>query len=329
MQLLSASEWDDFLAGYPDAHILQSSAWGELKAAFGWRSLRLRVGDTGAQVLFRRLPLGISLAYLPKGPVGKDWGVLWPQLDAICRQQRAVFLKVEPDAWHPLPPQREAEMKGFFPDAGCIQPRRTVVIALDGAEDDWLERMKQKTRYNIRLAQRKGVIVRPSADLASFYRMVQITGNRDGFGVHTDAYYQLCYDRFVPRGEAVLLIAEYNGRPLAGIMVFGRGKRAWYFYGASNDEERNRMPAYLLQWEAMRWAAERGCQTYDLWGIPDLDEEELEKRFEQNASGLWGVYRFKRGFGGQVMRAAAAWERVYNTPLYFLYRRLYARRATD
>jgi len=110
-------------------------------------------------------------------------------------------------------------------------------------------------------------------------------------------------------------------------MVFALGKRAWYFYGASNDRERNRMPTYLLQFEAMRWAAARGCAQYDLWGVPDEDEETLEAGFEQRSDGLWGVYRFKRGFGGLLRRAAPTYEKVYNPLLYALYRRWAARRG--
>jgi lipid II:glycine glycyltransferase (peptidoglycan interpeptide bridge formation enzyme) len=90
-------------------------------------------------------------------------------------------------------------------------------------------------------------------------------------------------------------------------------------YGASSDVERNRMPTYLLQWAAMRWARDRGCTSYDLWGLPDEDEDVLEANFTERSDGLWGVYRFKRGFGGQVMRAAAAWEKVYQPLLYQLY----------
>jgi Uncharacterized protein involved in methicillin resistance len=92
----------------------------------------------------------------------------------------------------------------------------------------------------------------------------------------------------------------------SSVPVFARGRRAWYVYGASNDQERNRMPTYLLQWEAMRWARARGAEEYDLWGVPDADEETLEAHFTERSDGLWGVYRFKRGFGGQVKRAAQA-----------------------
>src|SRR5512136_2397738 len=99
MTILDAAGWDQFLSGYPQAHLLQTSAWGELKAGFGWRPERVTAGHTGAQILFRRLPLGFSLAYLPKGPLGTDWRALWPLVDRLCKERRAILLKVEPDAW--------------------------------------------------------------------------------------------------------------------------------------------------------------------------------------------------------------------------------------
>ena len=149
---------------------------------------------------------------------------------------------------------------------------------------------------------------------------MQVTGQRDGFGVHSLEYFRRAYDLFQPPGMCALLMAEYDGRPLAGLMVFARGARAWYFYGASNDEERNRMPTYLLQWEAMRWAKARGCSEYDLWGVPDADEAALEAGFTDRSDGLWGVYRFKRGFGGELKRSAGAWDRPYLPLVYPLYR---------
>jgi len=105
-------------------------------------------------------------------------------------------------------------------------------------------------------------------------------------------------------------------------MAFLQHERAWYFYGASDDEHRNLMPTYLLQWEAMRWAKAQGAKTYDLWGVPDVEESVLEKQFTIRSDGLWGVYRFKRGFGGQVVRSAPAFIRVYHPMLYRVYQML-------
>ena len=318
MPEISIKDWDTFTAQHPDVHLLQTAAWGELKAGFGWEAVRLVKGLSGAQVLFRRLPLGLTMAYIPKGPQGEGWLDLWSEVDAACLARKAIFLKVELDGWS------EAEEfvlpKDFVPSAHAIQPRRTIIVNLEGSEEEILAGMKQKTRYNIRLAGKKGVEVRASADIRAFSEMVQITGQRDGFGVHNLAYYQCAYDLFHPQGNCELLQAEYEGQPLAALMVFAQGKRAWYLYGASNNQERNRMPTYLLQWEAMRWARQHGCTHYDFWGVPDEDEEVLETEFMQRSDGLWGVYRFKRGFGGRVKRAKGARDKVYMPNMYAMYK---------
>ncbi len=314
MPTASLSEWKNFLAQQPNPHLLQTAEWGELKRAFGWQTGRVLAGEAGVQILFRPLPLGFSLAYLPKPLPGSLTPALWQEIDALCRQKRAVFLKVEPDSWQSAPPPT-----GMRISPHNIQPPRTITVSLQGGEDEILGRMKQKCRYNVRLAEKKEVTVRPWQDLAGFHRLMQITGGRDGFGVHSLAYYQKAYDLFHPTGMAEILVAEYAAQPLAALMVFALGKRAYYLYGASTDEERNRMPAYLLQWRAMQWAKQRGCTEYDLWGVPDEDEATLEAGFETRSDGLWGVYRFKRGFGGQLQRAAQAQDRVYIAPLYWAY----------
>jgi lipid II:glycine glycyltransferase (peptidoglycan interpeptide bridge formation enzyme) len=319
MSLISPSEWDQFLAGYPEAHLLQTSAWGELKSNFGWRVERVRVGQNGAQILFRKLPLGFSIGYIAKGPIGPDWSGLWPEIDRLCAVRRAILLKVEPDGWEEDEADFKGRLHGFRPGGLPVQPRRTIVVSLEGPETAWLERMKQKTRYNIRLAERKEICVKPSADVDVFHSMMQITGQRDGFGVHSLDYLRRVYDLFRAAGQVELFLADYQGKPIAGLMVFARGSRAWYLYGASTDEERSRMPAYLVQWEAMRWAMRQGCGSYDLWGVPDEEEAALEDAFENRQDGLWGVYRFKRGFGGQLKRAAQTWEKVYISPLYAIY----------
>ncbi len=135
---------------------------------------------------------------------------------------------------------------------------------------------------------------------------------------------------FLLQMAAVLILtADFDGAPVAALMVFAFGERAWYFYGASSDRHREHMPTYLLQWEAMRWARQRGCLEYDLWGVPDADEAELENDFLQRSDGLWGVYRFKRGFGGSLRRSLGPWQRVYNPLLYLLYRWWVKRRQVD
>jgi peptidoglycan pentaglycine glycine transferase (the first glycine) len=337
----SDDTWDAFVEAHPAAHILQSAPWGALKSAFGWSAGRVALAGegeriaAGAQVLYRPLPLRLgTVAYVPRGPL-VDWddadtlrGLL-AALDAAARRHRAAFLKIEPlleDA--PASTSFLAEL-GFRPSAQSIQPPATIVVDIDKDEDAILAGMKQKTRYNIRLSQRKGVRVRPGGpgDLGAFNAMMAATGARNAFGVHTARYYTLAYDLFVPAGRAALLMASHDGEDLAGVMVFALGRTAWYFYGASSDSRRNLMPTYAVQWEAIRWARERGCTRYDLWGVPDADEDALEANFRARSDGLWGVYRFKRGFGGRLVRTVGAWDRVYNPLLYAAYRRVVARNA--
>ena len=321
MNIVSLSDWNKFLENHPNAHLLQMGEWGELKKDFGWKPVRFVLDrETGAQILFRRLPLGLTLGYMPKPVFSGQWTVdseqFWKEVDSICKKNRAVFLKVEPDVWADdfrLPPS------AFRISPHNIQPPRTITIDIKDNEETILAEMKPKCRYNIRLAEKKGITFRAWDDIQSFHEMMTVTGGRDNFGVHSKDYYQRAYELFTSKGTCELLVAEYEGKPLASLMVFANGKRAWYVYGASNDQERNRMPTYLLQWEAIRWAKARGCEEYDLWGVPDENEETLEANFETRQDGLWGVYRFKRGFGGEVKRAAQAMDRIYNPFLYWAY----------
>ena len=302
--------------------------WGNLKNNFGWKPVRLILNnDVGAQILFRRLPLGLTLGYMPKPVFSGQFSVVseqfWKEVDFVCKKNHAVFLKIEPDAW-----QEEFILhpSSFILSKHNIQPPRTVTISIAEDDEQILARMKPKCRYNIRLAEKKGITVRAWDDIPAFHEMMTVTGGRDKFGVHSQEYYQRAYELFHPKGTCELLVAEFEGKPLASLMVFANGKRAWYVYGASNDLERNRMPTYLLQWEAIRWAKARGCEEYDLWGVPDENEETLEAQFESRHDGLWGVYRFKRGFGGEVKRAAQALDRVYNPLLYWAYLNLIGNR---
>ena len=315
--------WEAFLATHPDAHLLQTPEWGALKAAFGWQAEHVQHGEAGAQILFRRPLPGFTLAYIPKGPIGPWLPGLLPLLDQRCRKRRCFMLKIEPDEnWDPQSKAMLMEA-GFTPAFQTIQPPRTIHVDLTPSEDEILANMKQKTRYNIRLASRRGVRVRAWSDLDQFAQMMAETAERDAFGAHSPAYYRLAYDLFHPKGGCELLVAEYKGSPLAAVMVFRRRRRAWYLYGASHKAHREKMPTYLLQWEAMRWAKQAGCELYDLWGIPDEEPETLEAQFQSRGDGLWGVYRFKRGFGGEVVRSIGAWDRIYDPLRYRVFKRLY------
>jgi lipid II:glycine glycyltransferase (peptidoglycan interpeptide bridge formation enzyme) len=199
-----------------------------------------------------------------------------------------------------------------------IQFRNTVWLDLTGDETAWLARMKQKTRYNIRLSERKGVSVRAGSvdDLPRLYRMYAETSVRDAFVIRSEDYYLDLWRAFMERGLAEPLIAEVEGEAVAGIILFTFAGRAWYLHGMSREVHREKMPNYLLQWEAMRRARMRGCTQYDLWGAPDIFNE---------SDSMWGVFRFKEGLGGKVVRTPGALDYPARPLFYNLYTRLLPR----
>lgn len=315
------------MAAHEAGHPLQLAAWGALKREFGWEDARLGLFDgdrlsAGAQILFRPLPrlgfLPLRLAYVPKGPLldwedGQQGEMLFKALHRFCLRRGALMLKIEPEQPDSPALARRLTALGFRSSRRTIQPRTTLWLNLEGDEADLLAGMKQKWRYNVRLAGRRGVKVRigGAADIAAFNRLIQATGERNEFGVHSAHYYHRFWQLFAAEDRAALLIAEHKGSALAGLMVAQLAGKAYYLYGASGDEGRNLMPNHLLQWEAMRWARARGCTAYDLWGIPDELGLDVEAEMPDPPTGLWGVWRFKRGFGGEIRRYTGAWDRYY------------------
>lgn len=330
------SEWNEVIASSPAGHVLQSAQWGDCKRHVGWSAERLALLDPAgrvrlaAQVLLRTSPLG-PVAYIPRGPVAFSAGPeaeaqFWNFVHQRLRRRRAVFVRVEPNQAS-APTLRDA---GFHPAGAVVQADATIQVDLRPALDEILNGFKSKTRYNIRLAHRRGVQVSQGAlsDLPAFYTLLEETSRRDGFYIRPYAYYENVYATL---GEKVrLLLAHHDGQLLAAALVTVFGPEAIYLYGASSSEKRNLMPAYLLQWEAMKLAKVLGCARYDLWGIPAqvdpatgapvLDASLAE--LGTTGNGLWGVYRFKAGFGGQIVTFDGAWDYVYSGWRYRLWTRL-------
>ena len=332
--LLTPERWDSFVESHRRGHLLQATAWGTFKSRFAWQTVHVALveGDrlvAGAQLLFRRVPGGRTLAYAPKGLL-VDWEdegqtqTLLTAIEGVASRHRAFALTIEPEMVdEPILVKRLRSLE-FRPAPHAIQPRSTIWLDLTGEPDDWLARMKQKTRYNIRLAGRRGIAIREGreADLPAFFRLMRETAERDGFAHHSEEYYIEGFRVLVGGGMARLLLATYEERILAGLLVAAFGDNAWYLWGASSSEERQRMPNYLLQWEAMRWAKSQGCRAYDLWGIPDeagRSPEAFSHTVAERRGGLWGVYRFKQGWGGEVVRYIGAWDKVYSPIWYRLY----------
>lgn len=332
------AEWDSFVGSEPTGHVLQSWNWGEFKRAHGWTPVRIGVYEdarlrAAAQLLVRSAA-GISLAYVPRGPVCPDsdphlLDTMLRGIHSVARDRHSIFLKIEPNIAAGSWLEGELLSRGFLRSPHTVQARATLMIDLTGGPDAVLSRMKGKTRYNIRLAEKRGVTVRPAAtaaDLETFHRLMIETGKRDEFPVRSLGYYRDVLERFRPDRQAELLLAEFGGETVAAVMVFAYGAEGLYMYGASSSEHRREMPAYLLQWRAMAWCIQRGCARYDMWGIPEQVAEGTDERDELQQknvrSGLWGVYRFKQGFGGDVVRYTGALDFPYIRPLYLAWRHL-------
>jgi lipid II:glycine glycyltransferase (peptidoglycan interpeptide bridge formation enzyme) len=290
----------------------------------------------------------LCVLYAPKGPL-MDWGDallrqrVLDDLQAFAKKQGAIFLKIDPDVVLGTGiPQSESDVvdgngravmaelqkRGWIFSEDQIQFRNTVLIDLSPSEEEILARMKQKTRYNIRLAEKKGVTVRvgDEKDFSMLYKMYAETSVRDGFVIRAEGYYQTVWKMFkglkVERLESYAtiqpsnlptsepLIAEVDGEPVAAIYLFYFAGRAYYVYGMSREAHREKMPNYLLQWEAIKRAKSLGCNVYDLWGAPD--------KFDESDS-MWGVFRFKEGLGGEVVRTLGAWDFVPNVLWYKMY----------
>jgi peptidoglycan pentaglycine glycine transferase (the first glycine) len=323
---IPAAEWDAYVLVHPRGHFLQLSAWAEQKAAYGWTFERVGIyeGDklvAGAQLLFRPLPMKLgTMAYLPYGGyVSNDeaWPALFEAIHVTAKKAKAAFLKWEAGFDFEHNPAKW----GFVESPQRIQPPRTVMIDIRGSDEQIQERMNQGTRRNLRKAYKNEIRYYEASaeDVSKFTSMMDTTGERNEFGVHEPAYYKLMVDLLVPQ-HAALILAEHEGDTLAGNLVVAVGKTAIYLEGASSNEKRNLMAAYGVQWEAIQWAKKRGCERYDMWGIPDEEEAILEAQFEERSDGLWGVYRFKRGWGGEIMRSAGTWDYLYNPLIYTAYK---------
>lgn len=351
---MTQNPWNEIIRQLPNPHFLQTYEWGQVKAKYGWEPIYL-VWDQEGRMKEERKHLSsfvfpikaaalvlkkniissgfaarLCILYAPKGPL-LDWNDVplrkrvLDDLQRFARQQGAIFLKLDPDVvlgrgvpgteTEVTEPGGEAVRadllrRGWQYSEEQIQFKNTVLLEVKASEEEMLARMKQKTRYNVRLGPKKGVTVRvgDERDWPMLYKMYAETSVRDGFVIRDEGYYRTVWSLF--KGLAEPLIAEVDGDAVAAVFLFAFAGRAYYVYGMSREVHREKMPTYLLQWEAMKWAQARGCSLYDLWGAPDVFDE---------SDSMWGVFRFKEGLGGQVMRTLGAWDFVPNPLWYALY----------
>ncbi len=361
---MTLNNWNKILNSFPEAHLLQSAQWAGVKGQFGWQpyfliwqqhgsdlelivitedDLKVKNPAAAALVLERKAFQGLSVMYVPKGPILRDWSdknlrkKVIEDLQEFAKRTGAIQIKIDPDVvvGRGVPGEEDAAIDpqgiliegeltkgGWCFSSDQIQFRNTFLIDLRQEQDEILSRMKSKTRYNIGLASRKGITIRygDGTDLGNLYRMYTETSIRGGFTIRGEGYYQNLWQAFMKESldtdidaTAQSIIAEFEGKSVAGAVIFRFGERAWYLHGMSLPEHSDKMATYLVQWEGMRWAKENGCLTYDMWGAPD--------HFVEDDS-MWGVYRFKKGFGGKVIRTIGAWDYPVKPLVYKIYTRL-------
>jgi len=320
--------WNAFVAGFPTGDFMQAWEWGDLKARTAWQPHRLALEErgeivAGMQILQRDAPGGRCLLYAPRGPlVPPDRPDLLAALIAearqLAREQRALALKVDPAV--PGPNEAfEVALRdlGFRPapgetNFGGVQPRYVMKVELQPSGDELLASFHPKWRYNIRLAEKKGVEIRLGTreDLPAFYEVLQETCRRDGFSVRALSYYYDLWDIVLQAGLGGLFLGSVGDELICGAITLAMGRQAWYVYGASSNRLRNTMPNHLLQWEMMQWARQRGCAVYDMRGVA------RETGGDNDEGGLHGLNRFKRGFGAQYLEYVGEYDLVY-APLWY------------
>lgn len=294
-------------------NLLQTKFWGEFKSLFGWKANAVEIEGQQLLVLSRQIKIG-TIAYIPHGPVS-DKISLAEAAAAIAEQLEITPVTVRFDLPWSIEKDTDFSLNGLVKSPVDVQVPTTVFVSLAESEDDILGAMKRKTRYNIRLSFKKGVEVREgdSSEIEKWYSMYQTTAQRDKISIHSLKYYKSLFETMKnnPEIRIRLYFAEHEGYLLAGIIVAEHGDRATYLFGASTNEKRNLMPTYGLQWTAMQNAKATGCTEYDLFGIPPADDPKHP---------MFGLYRVKTGFGGQIIYRPGCWDFPVKKAVYNMFR---------
>lgn len=322
-------EWNQLVASCPHGDVLQCWEWGKLKSRTGWEPLPLAVEREGrlaacCLLLKRRLPLRRSLLYAPRGPIVDFsnqplWEELAREIHQVARRQRAILVKVDPAiSADNILVAAALEAAGFRPvtsaeAVGGVQPKYVMKVDLDRSEQELMAVFAPKWRYNIRLAERKGVTVSSNCrrqEMEIFYKILKMTARRDAFTVRAISYFYDLWDLIITRGLGKMFLARHEGEVIAGTIAFCLPPQTWYVYGASSDEHRNKMPNHALQWAMMRWAKEQGCTVFDMRGVAQEIAGEPQ-------GPLAGLNRFKRGFDARYVEYLPDYELVGNRAGYW------------
>ena len=312
MQILTENDkkaYKEFLENNERCNFQQSIEWGKVKQA--WKNEIVLSKDNegkivgAVSVLIRKMPIFGNFMYISRGPICNihDKAVLQDLtegLKLLAKKYKAFTLKWEPDIksddleFRKIATELGFKIKDDAKDfSEGIQPRYVFRLNLkDKTEDEIFAEFHQKTRYNIRLATKKGVVIREGKreDLKDFHKIMEITGKRDDFMIRPLSYFEKMYDELAPEHFKLMMAHTSDGEPISGIIDIIYGNKIWYLYGASSNAHRNLMPNYLLQWDMIKYSIEHKKDMYDFRGVVGIVDESHPQ---------YGLYRFKKGFNAE------------------------------
>lgn len=318
---------EPFIKAHSKGHYMQAPQWAKVKS--NWKNeVIIAEDDLGnikgiMSILIRKIPFfKYTMMYSPRGPVcdiddKETFKALLDHAKLLAKTYKSYVIKLDPDIeienkeFGQIVKEIGFKIKGISKNFEGIQPRFVFRLNIkDKTEEELLQSFHQKTRYNINLASRKGVTVKIGSreDIPEFHKIMMDTGIRDKFVVRSAEYFEKMYDNMAPE-HLRLYTAYYEGKMVSGTVAILYGNKVWYLYGASSNESRNVMPNYLLQWEMIKWAKESGCDIFDFRGISgDLTE----------SNPLYGLYKFKKGFNGNLTEFVGELDFVFNPFIYFM-----------
>lgn len=298
--------------------LLQTKQWADLRQSYGWQAHWIE----DILVLEKPLPFGKSFLYVPEPDFGSiDFKVFMPKVAQIAKNSQSIFLRIDFINKKDEAIEKSLKKFKFIKAFEEIQPEDRQIIDISQSENEILAQMKPKGRYNIKIAEKNGVEVAESGNISIFYDIFCQTAKRNGFSIRPLKYFQDLYDILAASDNVKLLIASYNEKPIAAEIVTFYGQTASYLYGASLDDFRNVMAPYLMHWEAIKLAKEKGCKYYDLLAVAPQGEIrnsplgmnfEIRKLMEKYA----GITRFKEQFGGEHVKLLGSWDFVYK-PIWY------------
>lgn len=312
MALLRISQYHAGVSTDFSNSLWQDAKWEQFQKSCGNRVFRIQ----GVLLIQRKTLLGKKFFEVPRAEINSLSEDFWEGLSQLAKKENILFTRFFPadietrtevssKITDTIPDGRQIT----FSDVPEIFPEHTLVLDLQKSEEELLAEMKSKGRYNIRLAEKKGVEIFESSDVAAFHQILQETTERDEFSGHPKVIYKKMLENF--GADGLLLLARYEGEIIAGGIFLFSGDTATYYYGASSNLHRNVMAPYLVQWRAIQEARKRVCRWYDFLGIAP---EELGQ--DGKAHRLQGVSAFKEKFGGSRVQYAPAFEVIHSPSMY-------------